>query len=83
MLMTINVQCFDSTGVYPFSGSDHHLIVSNFYARDMYVLVLCLRFVFVKNLIQISWMSFLCVMIFGMMFYLGLITFHIVWNVSI
>ena len=37
MLMTTNVQCFDSTGLYPFSGSDHHLIVSNFYASGMCV----------------------------------------------
>lgn len=29
VLVTIDVQCFDSTGVYPFSGSDHHLIVSS------------------------------------------------------
>ena len=37
VLITTDVQCFDSTGVYPFSGSDHHLIVSNFYTRGMCV----------------------------------------------
>ena len=30
VLMTIDVQCFESTKVFPFSGSDHHLIVSHF-----------------------------------------------------
>ena len=48
-LMTTDVQCFDSTGVYPFSGSDHHLIVSNFYARGMCVDSLSHQFVFVRN----------------------------------
>ena len=63
--MTTNVQCFDSTGVYPFSVSDHHLIVSNFYVcvdsvpRQLFLLETF------KNLMQITWMSFLYVMIFG------------------
>ena len=33
VLMSTDVRCFDFTRVYPFSGSDHHLIVSHFYAR--------------------------------------------------
>ena len=37
VLMTTDAQCFDSTGVYPFSGSDHHQIVSHFYPRGMCV----------------------------------------------
>ena len=45
----IDVQCFDSTGVYPFSGSDHYLIVSNFYAKGMRVDSLSHQFVFVRN----------------------------------
>ena len=33
ILMSTDVQRFDSTTVYPFSSSNHHLIVSHFYAR--------------------------------------------------
>ena len=37
VLMTTDVQCFESTKVFPFSGSYHHLIVSNFYSRGVCV----------------------------------------------
>jgi len=30
-------KCFGSTGVFPFSGSNHHIIISHFYARDICV----------------------------------------------
>ena len=33
VLLTTDVHCFDATRVYPFSGSDHCLIVSHFYSR--------------------------------------------------
>ena len=52
--MITDVQCFDSTGAYPFSGSDHYLIVSNFYARDMCVDSLSHQFVFVRNFQQLD-----------------------------
>ena len=37
VLMTADGHCFDSTGVFLFSGSDHHLIVSHFYPRGICV----------------------------------------------
>ena len=49
VLVTTDVQCYDSIGVYPFSGSDHHLIASNLYARVVCVVSLSHRFVFVIN----------------------------------
>ena len=30
-----DVNCFESTKVFPFSGSDQHLIVSHFYSRGV------------------------------------------------
>ena len=33
VILITDDQCFDSTRVYPFSGSDHHLIVTHFYRR--------------------------------------------------
>ena len=36
-LMTTDGRCFDPTGVFPFSGSDHHLIVSHYYPRSVCV----------------------------------------------
>ena len=35
VILTTDAQCFDSTRVYPFSGSDHHLIVTHFYPRGI------------------------------------------------
>ena len=49
VLMTTDVQRFDSTGIYPFSSSDHHLIASNLYARGVCVVSLSHQFVFVTN----------------------------------
>ena len=37
VLLTTDVQCFESIGVFPFSGSDHHIIISHFYARGICV----------------------------------------------
>ena len=37
VLMTTDVQCFESNEVFPFSGSDHHLMVSHCYSRDVCV----------------------------------------------
>ena len=54
VLVTTDAQCFDSTGIYPFSGSDHHLIASNFYTRDMCVDSLSHQFVFVRNFQQLD-----------------------------
>ena len=49
VLRTTDVQCFESTGVFPFSGSDHHLIISHFYSRGICVEPLPHRFVVVRN----------------------------------
>ena len=49
VLMTTDVQCFKSTKVFPFSGSDHHLIVSNFYSRGVCVDPPSHRLVIVRN----------------------------------
>ena len=49
VLMTTDVQCFESTKVFPFSGSDHHLIVSHFYSRGVCVDPPPHRFVVVRN----------------------------------
>ena len=35
VFLTTDVHCFDATRVYPFSGSDHCLIVSHFYSRGI------------------------------------------------
>ena len=45
-LLTTDIQCFQSTGVFPFSGSDHHII--SYY---------CARGIFGRNLIH---MHFSC-----------------------
>ena len=37
MLLTTDSHCFNSTRVFPLSGSDHHLIVSHFYSRGLHV----------------------------------------------
>ena len=37
MLLTSDGNCFNSTRVFPFSGSDHYLIVSHFYYRGVHV----------------------------------------------
>ena len=34
--LVADAQCFESTAVFPFSGSDHH-IISHFYARGICV----------------------------------------------
>ena len=47
--MTNDDQCFDSTRVFPFSGSDHHLIVNHFNSRGMCVDPPSHRFVVVRN----------------------------------
>ena len=49
VLMTTDVQCFEFTKVFPFSGSDHHLIVSHFYSRGVCVDPPSHRFVVVRN----------------------------------
>ena len=48
-LMTTGAHCFEFTAVFPFSGSDHHLIVSHFYSRGICVDPLPCRFVVVRN----------------------------------
>ena len=37
VLLTTDIQCFESTDVFPFSGSDHHIIINQFYARGVCV----------------------------------------------
>ena len=37
VLMTTDVQCFESNKVFPFSGSDHLLMFSHFYSRGLFV----------------------------------------------
>ena len=37
VLLTTDIQCFKYTGIFPFSGSDHHIIISHFYARGIRV----------------------------------------------
>ena len=37
VLMTTDVQCFKFPKVFPFSGSDHHLVVSHFYSKGVCV----------------------------------------------
>ena len=49
VLMTTDVQCFESTSVLPFSSSDHHLIVSQFYSRGVCVNPPPHRFVVARN----------------------------------
>ena len=49
VLMTTDVQCFESTKVFPFSGSNHHLIVSHFYSKGVCVYPPPHRFVVVRN----------------------------------
>ena len=49
VLLTTDANCFDSTKVFSFSGSDHHLIVSHFYSRGVCVEPTSHRIVVVRN----------------------------------
>ena len=84
--MTTDDQCFDSTRVFPFSGSDHHLIVSHFYSRGICVDPPSHRFVVVRNFLKLDLDKLdelLPVMTFGVMLCQDLITFPIAWSVLI
>ena len=70
VLLTTDVQCFESTEVFPFSGSDHHIIISHFYASGICVDPQPHRFV----------ISFLAVMIFGMRYLPLLMMCLTVWS---
>lgn len=68
VLLTTDDECFKSTKVFPFTGSDHHLIVSHYYSR-VCVLILhpieLLRSGIFRSLILLCWIHFSLVMIFG------------------
>ena len=49
VLMTTDKHCFDVKSVFPFSGSDHHLIVSYFYSRGMHTDTSSHQLVVVRN----------------------------------
>ena len=89
--MSTDIRCFDFTRVYPFSGSAELSLnfdcYSHFYARGKCVDPPPHKLVVVRNFqkldVKVRCWNFLCVMISGMMFYLDLITFPIVWSVLI
>lgn len=37
VLLTTDAECFELTAVFLFSGSDHHIVISHFYARGIFV----------------------------------------------
>ena len=49
VLLTTDIQCFESTGVFPFGGSDHYIIISYFYARGICVDLQPHKFVVARN----------------------------------
>ena len=69
--MTTDVQCFEFTKVFPFSGSDHHLIVSHFHSKGVCVDPPPQWFVVTRKFqkldtAKLDSMSFLLVIMFGM-----------------